>query len=454
MSSFDAPEDEEARIRFEMPQSYAHDIAGCDRSGGGTILPACRYDPEEDYNNATGKGRKRMTKNDHIYGMWNDDDSDDDDGGGKARKGLGGERAASANYTKPLSFVASGQVIRGDDEDELTKRKKQSADDSDEEGRPSTGFTIGLGYGTKPESEDAEVPLSFGSTKTHARKSSASFVREKKKAPKAAEAAAEVAAEPKDSGAYADKNFGKFEAHTKGVGLKILEKFGFAGRLGHRGQGIVAPIEVKIRAKGRALQDSGEKIRTSLDKPEAPPAEPNAAEPAPARKPNEQAWRKGSKASKRKVVYKTAEEVRAEQAPAAPAPAQTFIDMRGPQAKISSLDSLKSEVDLSAGSSRNCIELQATKHATCSMQPGTGSPCNCIELRGSKGFAAVRFAVAFALHARRWVVAPLCERACAPCRAKSVNSTHVRRCHSRNGCLPLRLCATVTQQCRFIYAAA
>jgi len=54
----------------------------------------------------------------------------------------------------------------------------------------------------------------------------------------------------------AGQEFGGFERHTKGVGSRILEKWGFAGQgagLGREGLGIAEPIMVTRREKGLGL---------------------------------------------------------------------------------------------------------------------------------------------------------------------------------------------------------
>jgi tuftelin-interacting protein 11 len=43
---------------------------------------------------------------------------------------------------------------------------------------------------------------------------------------------------------------GTWEKHTKGIGLKLLKKFGFNGRLGAREDGISKPIEVSVKPSG------------------------------------------------------------------------------------------------------------------------------------------------------------------------------------------------------------
>eukprot|EP01035_Chromulina_nebulosa_P019180 gene19180-25026_t len=46
---------------------------------------------------------------------------------------------------------------------------------------------------------------------------------------------------------------GAWEKHTKGIGRKLLEKFGFKGRLGAKEDGIGKAIEVSVRPAGLGL---------------------------------------------------------------------------------------------------------------------------------------------------------------------------------------------------------
>eukprot|EP01032_Pedospumella_encystans_P022186 gene22186-25143_t len=42
-------------------------------------------------------------------------------------------------------------------------------------------------------------------------------------------------------------DIGTWEKHTKGIGLKLLQKFGFTGRLGAKENGVSRAIEVVVR---------------------------------------------------------------------------------------------------------------------------------------------------------------------------------------------------------------
>lgn len=53
--------------------------------------------------------------------------------------------------------------------------------------------------------------------------------------------------------AVSTKNLGTWEKHTKGIGMKLLQKFGFTGRLGAREDGVSQAIEVVVRPNGQGL---------------------------------------------------------------------------------------------------------------------------------------------------------------------------------------------------------
>ena len=48
-------------------------------------------------------------------------------------------------------------------------------------------------------------------------------------------------------------DIGSWEKHTKGIGLKLLQKFGFNGRLGAKENGVSRAIEVVVRPNNTGL---------------------------------------------------------------------------------------------------------------------------------------------------------------------------------------------------------
>ncbi|RYQ88049.1 hypothetical protein Ahy_B09g095491 isoform D [Arachis hypogaea] len=133
-------------------------------------------------------------------------------------------------------------------------------------------------------------------------------------------------------------NAGKF--YNNGIGMKLLEKMGYrGGGLGKNEQGIVAPIEVKMRAKNSGIGFS--------DAREAPPpplpvlqqqnkSTVGAVQPAASRT-KERLWSKQSRLKKKKKeeeVYVTAEELLASKQEQNLEVVQKVYDMRGPQVRV------------------------------------------------------------------------------------------------------------------------
>ncbi|XP_015938765.2 septin and tuftelin-interacting protein 1 homolog 1-like [Arachis duranensis] len=132
-------------------------------------------------------------------------------------------------------------------------------------------------------------------------------------------------------------NAGKF--YNNGIGMKLLEKMGYrGGGLGKNEQGIVAPIEVKMRAKNSGIGFS--------DAREVPPpplpvlqqqnkSTVGAVQPAASRT-KERLWSKQSRLKKKKEeeVYVTAEELLASKQEQNLEVVQKVYDMRGPQVRV------------------------------------------------------------------------------------------------------------------------
>lgn len=134
-----------------------------------------------------------------------------------------------------------------------------------------------------------------------------------------------------------DKGFAKFEKHTKGFASKLMEKMGWkpGQGLGREGEGIVQPIDVKARPKNLGLAYNNFKEQTESVKEiekeikarhgiqyDLPSSEDEAEGKRKKKKSGAdkegqvekvQAWKAGAGgAGRRKVAYKSAEELLAE----------------------------------------------------------------------------------------------------------------------------------------------
>eukprot|EP00878_Enallax_costatus_P018396 GHUV01019364.1.p1 GENE.GHUV01019364.1~~GHUV01019364.1.p1 ORF type:complete len:861 (+),score=252.13 GHUV01019364.1:619-3201(+) len=186
------------------------------------------------------------------------------------------------------------------------------------------------------DDEDVVLPTAFGRRIKEA--------AEKKVQQKAAQ---QKAASDRLAARHADPKFATFEQHTKGIGMKLLEKMGFqAGKgLGRSKQGIAKPVEAKLRPKGMGL-GHGEfrESKMEVERPKAKVFDADAAEleqelaEAKART-QVPLWKIKAAPIRQKRTYKTAEEVLEEAAAdggtaATKLAAQPILDLRGPQARL------------------------------------------------------------------------------------------------------------------------
>ncbi|KAK6936488.1 Tuftelin interacting protein, N-terminal domain [Dillenia turbinata] len=282
--------------------------------------------------------RRQQTRDDALYGVFAGSSSDED--GSSSRKRRRGS-SMKADLTKPVNFVSTGAVMPNQ---EIDKNVKEENVDKEEErvglGINSAGFGLGLGSsssvkkgvrdedgnnGDDDEDEDNFLPTAFGKKIIEGAKR-----REKERERnKLANQALGGGRREMDLG-----NIGGFEKHTKGIGAKLLEKMGYkGGGLGKNEQGILAPIEAKLRPKnmGMGFDNFKETKLPTLQELEEKKAFPGVAQPAVRSK--EKRWTKQARA-KKKDSYRTAEELLAEKEEQEVEYVQKVYDMRGPQARI------------------------------------------------------------------------------------------------------------------------
>lgn len=255
-----------------------------------------------------GFRRRKMTKEEAIYGMWADRDSDDDDG----PSGYPGKR--KKDYSKPLNFVSGGIVQKGKD--------KKSIEDDDTASIGSSASEKASGSGrSSPVVKDKKLFKSTGVKKDVSSLGSQAFANKMRRT---------------------GKEFGSWEKYTKGFGMKMLQQMGYQpGKgLGKEGQGIVMPVEA-FKREGRGALGSYGPERSKKAQELRPHYDEEEEEEEKFREQLQQ-WKKAEDGaySKPKYVYKTADEVKAsggtKKGPSISLKHSKIkvVDMTGPETKI------------------------------------------------------------------------------------------------------------------------
>ncbi|KAH6589633.1 hypothetical protein BASA50_009890 [Batrachochytrium salamandrivorans] len=221
-------------------------------------------------------------------GSANDDDDDDD---AEMHPGIGS---------------TASEVDLGRKRDD-----KKSRDRDDDDDRPSFEH-ICDGNFNKADS-NTKTPTQFKSAPYHQQPQHGAMSKSKTDLPKKWE--------------RPDKDFAKFERYTKGFGSKMLAKMGYVpGKgLGSGGEGITAPIDVKLRPSGMGLGHGGFDERTETVKREMEDKAENSndardQDPSRPRKGGKEekrdGWKRSSAGQKKsaKPLFKTAQDVLLEQA--------------------------------------------------------------------------------------------------------------------------------------------
>ncbi|KAF3850889.1 hypothetical protein F7725_012661 [Dissostichus mawsoni] len=168
--------------------------------------------------------KHRPTKDQATYGIWADRDSDEDE-----RPSFGGKN--SKDYTAPVNFVSAG--LRKSAAEEKQQKAEGGSDDSEDEG-PSAP--------PPPPRSTAPKKLQMGNFRGNQPQRFA-------------------------GGIQSGKGLGTWEKHTRGIGQKLLQKMGYQpGKgLGKNAQGIINPIEAKLRkGKGAVGAYGNERTKQSL----------------------------------------------------------------------------------------------------------------------------------------------------------------------------------------------
>ena len=310
------------------------------------------------FHRGLGSSRRRRKEREDAratYGVFGEEEvsSDEDGRGGGGRGGRGG--APFVGFVRGAGFA----------EEEEEEEREDVLDALDASGRAGLG---GLGLGAaqaRPSSslrpQEEEEPLtSFGR-------------RVRKQADKRREEEYGKGDEKRGGGSShgqrhdltalhhkRSQTVGQFEAHTKGIGAKLLGKMGWkqGQGLGKGGSGLAEPLQATLRPKGMGMGFGNRRepsLKSALDEREEREEKERERLKKEQHKEHRQdadvihdeakMWRK-SRAEARlkekgpKEIFKTVDEVLKSAEGTTQSTVQTIIDMRGPQQRVVQSDKL------------------------------------------------------------------------------------------------------------------
>ncbi|KAE8721422.1 Septin and tuftelin-interacting protein 1-like protein 1 [Hibiscus syriacus] len=264
------------------------------------------------------KEKRTQTKDDVLYGVFASDSDDEDNGYSSSRKRRK-EFGKKADLTKPVNFVSTGTVMPTQEIDKNSNVENDNnvPDENENDNWPGLGSGVGLGFsgndtlrksdvnvGGDEDDDSSFLPTAFG------RKIKEGAQRREKQRER-------LKMEKKSLGGRREVgvgsgDVGSFEKQTKGIGMKLLEKMGYkGGGLGKNEQGIVAPIEAKMRPKNMEMgfNDFKEAKLSELQQLE----EKNSVSQQPVGKVKERLWSKNAKGRKKEEVLTNLENLDAEE---------------------------------------------------------------------------------------------------------------------------------------------
>lgn len=279
---------------------------------------------------------RTQTRDEALYGVFDESDSDDESSSKRRRRG---DVIKKGDLSKPVSFVSTGTFKPSEDIPEV-EEEASSVDQIPHAGLGSAGVGSGSGLGFAgsivENAEDELFPSAFGK-----RVKEAAERREKEREKEKARLA--NASKGKGGSASIGADMAEFERHTKGIGMKLLEKMGYkGGGLGKNAQGIAVPIEAKLRPKnmGMGFNDYKEVHAASATLPGPLPGDIEGR--SIEAKPKEKLWSKKLKGKKKD--FKTADDLLVLKSEQGVEPVQTILDMRGPQPRVlTNLEHLNAE---------------------------------------------------------------------------------------------------------------